>query len=186
MFLCLSLLSGGGPPTWVAEASSRGQKEFVLQYLVSVIFHSLLMDLCVGKIHAILNILWLWLCFSCEQARHWGWLVVCGYLGSSSGFNGYMHGLSQPGICLSQPWPQPCLLRSSLLLKVPLDVGIISHSKPSESSLTPHLRYSPVISFPGRISMSAELGDGWGGGSSPTQEWHRFPLFFIQRSASET
>lgn len=81
----------------------------------------------------------------------------------------YMHSLCEPGMCLSHPWPQPRLLRSLLLLKVLLDVGIISYSKSSESSLTPHLRCSHVISFPGRISMSAELGHGWGGGSSPTK-----------------
>lgn len=41
-----------------------------------------------------------------------------------------------------------------------LYVGITNHSKSSESPLTPQLCCSHVISFPGRTSMSTELGVG--------------------------
>lgn len=142
------------------------------------------MNLCVGKkAHSKLrpswNILWLWLCFYYEQAQSWGWPVMCGYLGAS---------LVSLDICTASARN---MLAPTMTTAVPDEIFTSTDSAPrcghcqplqsSESSLTPHLHYSHVISFPGRISMSAELGDGWRGGSSKSHmdSHYRYRMFSL-------
>lgn len=122
------------------------------------------------------NLLWLWL--SDGNFHHILWASTALGLARSVWISWvpsdlhWVYVQPQPELCLLQPWPQDSHFCWQCCWT---DITICCQSP--GSSLTPSPYYSHVVSIPSRSSMLTEPGGGWGRGSSPRQECHRFPLF---------